>query len=252
MTSPLFQTPSAPKTAVVVDDELITRMDFSGMLSDMGYLVVGEAADGFDAVELCRDKRPDFVLMDISMPIFNGLTATEQIIADGLSKTVIILSAFCDEPTVKKAAALGVRAYLVKPVDKNALFAAVETALASAGREKELLARASAAENALNEMKLIDRAKRALAESEAVSESEAYRKIQKLSMDKRCPMATVAESILKNREDTAAVQKAKAALMATGMSESGAFRRISAYAEETGLSMGDAALAILRKGGANR
>jgi len=239
----------APQTAIVVDDELITRMDFSGMLSDMGYLVVGEAADGFDAVELAREKRPDFVLMDISMPIFNGLTAAELILSEGLSPTVIILSAFCDAPTVKKAAALGVRAYLVKPIDKNALFAAVETAMASAGRERELTSQRDAAVTALNEMKLVDRAKRALAESEGIPESEAYRRIQKLAMDKRCSMVTVAESVLKNMNETGPLKKAKAMLMETGMSESQAFRKISACAKAAGLSLGDAALAILKNGG---
>lgn len=240
---------SNTKTAVVVDDELITRMDFSMMLSDMGYQVIGEAADGFDAVEICREKHPDFVLMDISMPIFNGLSAAEQILSEKLSPTVLILSAFCDEPTVKKAAALGIRGYLVKPVDRNALFAAVETALACEARESVLRSEKESAETQLSEMKTIDRAKRILAVSESISEAEAYRKIQKLSMDKRCSMLSISESILKSQDENASVKKAKALLMQNGMSEKQAFKAVSSFASENGLLLSDAADRILQNGG---
>lgn len=240
---------STPKKAVVVDDELITRMDFSGMLSDMGYQVVGEAADGFDAVEICREKRPDFVLMDISMPIFDGMSATEQILSADPAPAVLILSAFSDGPTVKKAAALGVNAYLVKPVDKYALFAAVEIALANASREAGLREQKEKAEALLSEWKTVDKAKRALALSESIPESEAYRKIQKISMDKRCSMVTVAESILRTHTDSVPVKKAKALLMQKNMTEKQAYKAISSFAAERDLSLPDAAEIILAQGG---
>lgn len=240
---------SAPKTAVVVDDELITRMDFSGMLTDMGYLVAGEAADGFDAVEICREKHPDFVLMDISMPIFDGMSAAEQILSAENPPVVVILSAFCDERTVKKAASLGVGAYLVKPVDKNALFAAIETAMARASREAALRAQRDKAESDLREWKAIDKAKRVLALSEGIAESEAYHKIQKLSMDKRCSMASVAASILISRDESIPVNKAKSLLMQGGMTEKQAYKAVSSFASGKGLTLTDAAEIILDHGG---
>ena len=233
------------KTAVVVDDELITRMDFSQMLTDMGYLVVGEASDGFDAVEVCEKQRPDFVLMDISMPIFNGLSATEKILSDNLSTSVIILSAFSDTDTVKKAASLGVRAYLVKPVDRNMLYAALETALAAAERETVLLHEKEQAISALEDMKMIDKAKRFLSLRESIPESEAYRRIQKLSMDKRCSMAKIASSILETDESQKTLKKAKDHLMLSGLSEKDAYQKVLSLAEENGISELEAAELIL-------
>ena len=95
-------------SVAVIDDEPITRMDIAGMLKDLGYSVVGEAGDGFDAVALCRAKHPDVVLMDVKMPVFDGLSASKVILDEDLAGSVVLLTAFSDEEIVKKAGEIGV------------------------------------------------------------------------------------------------------------------------------------------------
>ena len=240
---------SQSRTAVVVDDELITRLDFSGMLTDMGFDVVGEAADGFDAVELCRIHMPDLVLMDISMPIFNGLSASETILRENLSPAVVIVSAFSDRETIRRATELGVKGYLIKPVEPNALYAAVTVALAQATGEKNLIGEKDRAEASLSEIKLIERAKRSLSQSEKIPESEAYRRIQKLAMDKRCSMKQIAESILQNLSGNQDVRRAKELLMANGMTEKQAYKKIAALAETQETPIEEAARLIFKNEG---
>lgn len=240
---------SQSRTAIVVDDELITRLDFSGMLTDMGFDVVGEAADGFDAVELCRLHKPDLVLMDISMPIFNGLSASETILRENLSSAVVIVSAFSDRETIRRATELGVKGYLIKPVEPNALYAAVTVALAQASREKNLIGEKDRAEASLSEIKLIERAKRSLSQSEKIPESEAYRRIQKLAMDKRCSMKQIAESILQNLSGNQDVRRAKELLMANGMTEKQAYKKIAALAETRETPIEEAARLIFMNEG---
>ena len=105
------------RTAVGVDDEPITRLDLVQMLEEMGFEVAGDAADGFDAIELCRLHHPDVVLMDIKMPVFDGLTASETIISEDLGGCVVLLTAFRDRELIDRASAIGVTGYLVKKSD---------------------------------------------------------------------------------------------------------------------------------------
>ena len=121
------------RTAAVLDDEPLTRMDLRDMLTEQGFDVVGEAADGFDAVELCREKHPDVVLMDVlcrekhpdvvlmdvKMPVFDGLTASETILTENLADCVVLLTAFSDGGIVECAGQAGVTGYLVKPIDRS-------------------------------------------------------------------------------------------------------------------------------------
>ena len=99
---------------VIVDDEPVIRMDFREILTLNGYFVAGEAADGFDAVELCRREKPDLVIMDIKMSVFDGLSAAEVILSEGLSDCVILVSAYNDKEFFKKAKHAGVMNYLIK------------------------------------------------------------------------------------------------------------------------------------------
>ena len=108
------------RTAVVVDDEPITCMDVAEMLREMGFDVVGEAADGFDAVELCRVHRPDLVLMDARMPVFDGLTASKTILEKHYCNCIVLLTAYQDRDMIEKATKAGVSGYLVKPIDQTA------------------------------------------------------------------------------------------------------------------------------------
>ena len=101
------------KTVVVVDDEPIIRLDLCQMLEELGFQVVAEGTDGFDAVECCRQKHPEIVLLDLEMPIFDGMTAAETILSEELAECVVICTAFADEEFIEKAAAIGVSGYLV-------------------------------------------------------------------------------------------------------------------------------------------
>lgn len=101
------------RTIIVVDDEPIIRLDLCQMLEELGFAVTAEGADGFDAVELCRQKHPDIVLLDLEMPIFDGMTAAETIIGEGLAGCVVICTAFADEEFIQRAGRAGVAGYLV-------------------------------------------------------------------------------------------------------------------------------------------
>ena len=106
---------------VIVDDEPIIRMDLKEILESRGYQVVGEAADGFDAVELCRTHVPDLVLLDIKMPLMDGLSAAQIIHEQGLAGSIVFLTAYSDSSYIEGAKTSGVSGYLVKPVDEKAL-----------------------------------------------------------------------------------------------------------------------------------
>lgn len=184
------------KTIVIADDEPITMMDLCEMLKESGYDVVGEAADGFDAVEICRKYRPDLVLMDVKMPLLDGISATKIIMNEGLSDSVVLLTAYSGNEFVEQAKDAGVMGYLVKPVDEKCLLPAIEVAISKGKEIKKIKADAAKAKEDLESRKTIERAKGILMKKHKLTEDEAYNKIRKLSMDKRCSMAKIAEAIM--------------------------------------------------------
>ncbi len=234
------------KTALIVDDELITRLDFSQMLKEMNFDIISTAADGFDAVEHCRQNRPDIVLMDLNMPIFDGFSAIERIIREGLAGSVIVITGNYDQAAILRAIDLGVGGYLVKPVDDHQLFPVVQIAMASHEREKKLRDQINQSEARIDELKLIDRVKSQLAADSGISEAEAYRKIQKLAMDKRCSISAIARSILESNSSHELRARAKQYLMDVwNISEKEAFQKLNLLAQEKQCSMDEAARQIL-------
>lgn len=187
-------------TIAVVDDEPITRMDIAGMLKDLGYAVAFEAGDGFDAVAGCRSRRPDVVLIDVKMPVFDGLSAAETILKEDLAGSVILLTAFSDEEIVRKAGEIGVSGYLVKPVEQRLLRPAVEVAMAQSKRLRESRCEADAAKRKLEESKLIARAQAVYAKKNGTGEGEAYQILRRTAMDKRLPLAVIAKAYLEQEE----------------------------------------------------
>ncbi|WP_295633230.1 response regulator, partial [uncultured Intestinimonas sp.] len=123
---------------VIADDEPITRMDLKELLSGEGYQVVGEAADGFDAVEVCKQARPDLVLMDIKMPLLDGLSAAKIVYEENLADTVMMLTAYSEREFVDQAKDVGVAGYLVKPIDEKSLIPSIELAVARSKDMKKL------------------------------------------------------------------------------------------------------------------
>ena len=160
---------------VVADDEPIIRIDLCQLLEELGHQVVGQAADGFDALECCRRSRPDLAILDIRMPVFDGLSAAQSILEEGAAGGVILLTAFLDDELISRATAIGVSGYLVKPIERRMLQPTLQVALAQNRRLAQARQEIEATEEKLAQAKVVDRAKAVLAAREGISEAEAYR-----------------------------------------------------------------------------
>ncbi len=180
---------------IVADDESIVRMDLREMLDSLGYLVVGEAGDGESAVHLSRELRPDIVIMDIKMPGMDGIDAG-KILTEERIAPVLLLTAYSQQDLVDRAKDAGVMAYIVKPFHEADLAPAIEVALRRWEEFRTLEREVEDLKEALETRKLVDRAKGILMDTQGLSEADAFRRIQKTSMDQRKPMKEVAEAIV--------------------------------------------------------
>ena len=180
---------------VIADDEPITRMDLKELLADEGYQVVGEAADGFDAVEACKQYRPDLVLMDIKMPLLDGLSAAKIVYEENLADTVMMLTAYSEREFVEQAKDIGVAGYLVKPIDEKSLVPSIELAVARRDMKKLRKDMQKVSER-LENRSIIEKAKGQVMAQEGMTEQDAYDYIRKLSQTKNLSMRRVAEIIL--------------------------------------------------------
>lgn len=181
---------------VIVDDEPITRMDIKDILEAEGYDVVGEAADGFSAIELCKKHNPDLVIMDIQMPILDGIKASKRITMENLAGGILLLTAFNDSMFIEKAKNVGAFGYLVKPLDEKSFIPTIEMSLAKVEQFKKLKKDLDKATEKLDERKIIERAKGILMRELKIDEEEAYKNIRKLSMDKRSSMVDIAKTVI--------------------------------------------------------
>jgi response regulator NasT len=180
---------------VLAEDDAISRMDLREMLTNLGYLVVGEAGDGVTAVNVAREVRPDLVIMDIKMPELDGISAA-RILTEEKVSPVMLLTAYSDREFVENAAEAGVMGYIVKPFGDAELQPAIEVCLARHKELRSLQKELGDTREALETRKLVERAKGALMDGKGLSENEAFRQIQKLSMNTRKSMREVAEAIL--------------------------------------------------------
>jgi AmiR/NasT family two-component response regulator len=180
---------------IIADDESLIRMDLREMLLNLGYLVVGEVGDGRSAVNLARELKPDVVIMDIKMPDMDGIEAA-KILTEEHVAPVILLTAYSQKDLVERAKEAGVVGYMVKPFRESDLVPAIEVALARFKEFEALHKEVNDLQVALETRKLVDRAKGILMDSQGLSEAEAFRKIQKMSMNTRKPMKEVAEAII--------------------------------------------------------
>ena len=186
------------RRVVVAEDESLIRMDIVETLRDQGFEVVGEAGDGNKAVELALELKPDLMVMDIKMPDLDGLSAAEKI--SELKIPVVLLTAFSQQELVTRAAEVGAMAFLVKPFSPQDLLPAIEIALSRHSQLVALEAEVADLGERLETRKLVERAKGVLSEKMKLTEPEAFRWIQKASMDRRLSMADVARTVLDQLE----------------------------------------------------
>jgi len=185
----------AQTRVVIADDESLIRMDLKEMLTSLGYLVVGEAGDGISAVNLAREVRPDLVIMDIKMPDLDGIAAA-KILTEERIAPVLLLTAFSQQELIEGAKEAGVVGYVVKPFRETELQPAIEIALSRFKEFRTLEKEAADLRDTLETRKLVERAKGVLMDTQGLKEAEAFRKIQKLSMNTRKSMREIAEAIL--------------------------------------------------------
>jgi AmiR/NasT family two-component response regulator len=191
-------------SVVIAEDEALIRLDLKEMLEEEGYIVAGEVGDGASAVDLAQRLRPDLVIMDVKMPGLDGISAAEQISAERLAP-VVILTAFSQRDLVRRASDAGAMAYLVKPFTRADLVPVIEIAVSRFQEITALDSEVAGLRERLEVRKLLDRAKGLLQADRGITEAEAFRWIQKSSMDRRMTMRAVAEEVLE-----AAAQKAAA------------------------------------------
>lgn len=198
--SPAPDRTEAPKPTgtriVVAEDETLIRLDLVEMLREQGYDVVGEASNGEQAVALAEQLQPDVVIMDVKMPVLDGLSAAEQIHDAGLCP-VIMLTAFSQAELVERARDAGVMAYVVKPFSADDLRPAIEIAHSRWQELKALEAEVADLGDRLETRKLVDRAKGVLMSQLKLSEADSFRWIQKTAMDRRLGMREVADAVIK-------------------------------------------------------
>ncbi|MFS0730628.1 response regulator [Curtobacterium sp. 1P10AnD] len=188
-------TPAAPRRVVVAEDESLIRLDIVEILRDNGFDVVGEAGDGETAVQLATDLRPDLVVMDVKMPQLDGISAAKKLSKNHIAP-VVLLTAFSQKDLVERATEAGALAYVVKPFTPNDLLPAIEIALSRHQQIITLEAEVADLVERFETRKLVDRAKGLLNEKMGLTEPEAFRWIQKASMDRRLTMHDVAKAII--------------------------------------------------------
>ena len=181
---------------VIADDEPITKMDLNEMLTETGYEVVGEAADGFDAVECCRIHHPDLVILDIKMPYLDGLSAAKIINSESLADTIMILTAYDDKEFVERAKENGVSGYLVKPIEEKSIVPSIELVVSCSKEIHRLKKEIEKANERLENRVIVEKAKGRIMQQQNMNEQEAYEYIRKLSQLKHLSMKRVSELIL--------------------------------------------------------
>jgi len=186
---------STAKRVLIAEDEALIRLDLREMLEEEGFDVIGEAADGEQAVELAVELNPDLVICDVKMPKMDGITAAAQI-ADKRIAPVVILTAFSQRDLIERARDAGAMAYLVKPFQKRDLLPAIEMATSRFAEIRALESEVTDLRERLEARKLIERAKGVLMTEHRMTEPEAFRWIQRAAMDNRTSMRAVAELVL--------------------------------------------------------
>jgi response regulator NasT len=186
---------SAPARVLIAEDEALIRLDLKEMLEEEGYEVVAEVGDGQQAVDRATELAPDLVILDIQMPVLDGLSAAEQI-ASARIAPVIVLTAFSQRELVERARDAGAMAYLVKPFSKNDLVPAIEVARGRFAEMAALDGEVRTLEERLAARQVIEKAKGRLMAERGMAEVDAFRWLQRTAMNDRTSMKVLAERVL--------------------------------------------------------
>jgi AmiR/NasT family two-component response regulator len=186
---------NAPTRVLIAEDEALIRLDLKEMLEEEGYVVVAEVGDGQAAVDQAQQLRPDLVILDVQMPVLDGIAAAEQI-AGARIAPVIVLTAFSQRELVERARDAGAMAYLVKPFNKNDLVPAIEVAVGRFAEMHALDAEVSDLKERLETRKVVEQAKGRLMAERGITEAEAFRWIQRTAMNERTSMKALAMAVL--------------------------------------------------------
>ena len=184
---------------LIADDEALLRLDIREMLECAGHIVVGEAENGKAAVAAAEKEKPDLVIMDVKMPVMDGLEAA-RLIGEAKLAPVLLLTAYSQQEIVKQATDSGVFAYLVKPIREEELFPAIEIAISRFEAFMRLNAALDKAKDDLETRKILDRAKGILMDQYKFTEKDAFQAMQKLSMDRRLSLKAVAKAVIASAE----------------------------------------------------
>ena len=183
------------RRVLLAEDEALIRLDLKEMLEEEGFIVCGEAGDGATAVRLATELRPDLVVLDVKMPVLDGISAAEQIVSARIAP-VVILTAFSQRDLVERAREAGAMAYLVKPFQAKDLLPTIEMAVSRFAELVALEREVVDLSSRLEARKTIDRAKGVLQSQHGLSEPDAFRWVQRQSMDQRRSMRSVAQDVL--------------------------------------------------------
>ncbi|XMT14001.1 response regulator [Arachnia propionica] len=187
-----------PKKVLIAEDEALIRLDLVELLTEEGFEVVGQAADGEEAVKLARELEPDLIIMDVKMPGMDGITAAE-IIGEERIAPILMLTAFSQSELVERARDAGVMGYLVKPFGASEVVPAIEVAIGRFAELRAIEEELANLEDRFESRKIIDQAKGMLQEGLGLTEPEAFRWIQKTAMDLRKSMREVAEGVISHK-----------------------------------------------------
>ena len=180
---------------VLVDDESLIRMDLRDILESGGCEIIGEGANGVEAIRLAKQLQPDVILMDVKMPELDGIEAARQIGYNHYAP-VVLLTAFSQDDLVKKAKDSGVFGYLIKPVREEQLIPTLQMAIGRFKEDEQMRADMASLEQSLEDRKLISRATGLLMDMYKVTEDEAFSRIRVLAMKKQVTIATLCEQII--------------------------------------------------------
>jgi response regulator NasT len=183
------------RTILICDDEPVIRLSLKNKLKDLGFDEIMECGDGEAAVKMALDKLPDIIILDVSMPKMDGITAAQEI-RKKLKIPIILATACYDPDTVKRANKIGVAAFLAKPVRDQDLWPAIELAFAHADEIEHLKEQVDDLKEIIESRKVVEKAKGVLMRTHGLSEPDAFRRMQKLAMDKRKSLRQIAEAIL--------------------------------------------------------